>query len=267
MMRRRALALTLLSGLLLSGPLLSGCATLGGGAGSSMVGRTFLSTEVTGRTLVAGTRLELTFPERGKLAANAGCNHLFGSVSVDGDRLKVSEMGSTAMGCDQARDEQDGWLTAFLTAGPRFTLTGDELVLTGDHEVITFVDRKTAQPDQPLQGPHWEVVSLIDGQAAGSVPSGAQAFLEFHGDTVTGSDGCNRLSGKAVQGAGTIVFSDLVTSKQACAKDAAALEAAVLATLRGEVTMKIDSDRLELRNANGKGLDLRAATEPGPTAS
>jgi len=249
MIRRSALAIVLL---------LSACARFGGGEGSDLAGRTFLATEVTGHTLVPGTQLQLSFPERGKLAANAGCNQMSGAVSFDGDRLKVTEMGSTAMGCDEARHDQDAWLAEFLGTGPKFALNGEQLVLTGERETITFVDRKVAQPDQPLQGPRWVVESLLDGQTASSVPAGTQAFLHFSEDTVTGDAGCNEVSGTAVQRPNTIVFANLVTTDRACPGDRGALEAAVLATISGEVTMKIDSDRLELRNANGKGLQLRA---------
>ncbi|HEX6684346.1 MAG TPA: META domain-containing protein [Candidatus Limnocylindrales bacterium] len=241
--------------------LLSACAGPGGGGGegSRLAGRTFLSSEVTGRTLAAGTQLQLAFPEGGKLSLHGGCNRLAGDAGFDVDRLKVSELSSTNLGCDKARHEQDEWLMAFLKAGPRFALNGDELVLTGDKETIKFVDRKVARPDKPLQGTRWVVESLLDGQTAGSVPQGTQAFLRFDGDTFTGSDGCNQLSGKAIQGPSTIAFSEIATTRKACADDLAALSAAVLATLAGEVTFKIDSDVLELRSPNGKGLIARGS--------
>ncbi|MFI5915891.1 META domain-containing protein [Dactylosporangium sp. NPDC051541] len=237
--------------------LLSACG--GSGAGSGLAGRTFVSTEVTGHTLAGGTHVELGFPEDGKLTAQAGCNHLFGDVEFGGGHLQVSDLGTTDMGCDQARGEQDQWLVAFLTAGPAFTLTGDDLVLTGGPATIRLVDRKVARPDRALQGPRWVVESLLDGQTASSVPAGAEAFLRFDGDKVTGDAGCNQLSGRAVRDADTITFGDIVTTKMACADDRAALEAAVLATLAGPVTVKIDGDRLELHGAGGKGLQLRAA--------
>ncbi|GIH03944.1 META domain-containing protein [Rhizocola hellebori] len=251
MIMRSGLAVTLL--------VLSACSGLGGGAGSQFVGRTFLSTEVTGHTLADSTRLQLAFPEAGKLTAQAGCNHLFGDVSFDGDHMKVAEMGSTTLGCDEARHKQDAWLSAFLKAGPKFTVNGDELVLTGETETIKLVDKSASQPDKPLQGTKWMVQSLVDGQSAGSVPQGTPAFLRFDGETVTGDAGCNQLSGKAVQTPGAITFSDLKTTKKACAGDGAAVEAAMLGALSGQVTAKIDGDLLELRNANGKGLQLRAA--------
>jgi heat shock protein HslJ len=115
-----------------------------------LVGRTFLSTCVTGRTLAAYTRLHLAFPEKGKLTVHAGCNRIFGDVRIDGDRLKVCGLGSTAIGCDVARNKQDDWLKAFLRAGPAFALNGDELVLIGATEVIKFVDHEVERLSKPV---------------------------------------------------------------------------------------------------------------------
>ncbi|HEX6682903.1 MAG TPA: META domain-containing protein [Candidatus Limnocylindrales bacterium] len=253
--------------------LLSACASghePGGspaGDGAELLGRTFLSTEVSGHSLAPQTRIMLSFPEKGKITANAGCNHLFGEVVFEGDRMKVSDMGGTDMACEQALMAQDQWLTGFLQTGPRNVLFGDELTLTGDGAVLKLVDRKVVEPDQSLLGTRWVVESVITGQSAGSVPAGAEAFLEFDGDRVVGNTGCNSLNGQALHGPGKVVISDIVTTKKACGGDIDALEAAVLAALEGQVTVKVDADRLELLNANGKGLQLRSATEPRPTSS
>jgi len=245
----------------------SGGGTHAGDVASQLIGRTFLSTAVTGRTLVGVTRISLSFPKKGKLTAQAGCNHLFGDVSFEGDRMKVDTMGNTDMGCERPRHDQDDWLTKFLTARPRYTLSGNNLVLTGDKEEIKLVDRKVADPDRPLLGTRWVVESLLDRDSASSVPQGAEAFLQFDGDMVTGNAGCNRLSGKALHQTGTITFSEVVTTKMACAAERGALENAVLAVLNGVVAAKVDADRLELKNAGGKGLHLRSATEPRPSTT
>lgn len=248
--------------------LLSACA--GGassGDGSRLAGRTFLSTAVMGHALVDGTRIQLEFPEEDKLTARAGCNHLFGEVSFEGDRMKVSGMGGTDMGCERPRMDQDQWLTGFLQAGPKIALNGDELVLSGDNAVIKLLDRKAAQPDKQLQGTRWVLESLIDGQSAGSVPQNVETFLQFEGDRVTGNAGCNQLGGKAVQEPGSITFSDIVTTRKACSGDPGRVEEAVLAVLAGKVAAKIDGDVLEFKHPNGKGLQLRSASEPRPSAS
>jgi heat shock protein HslJ len=248
----------------------SACASAGpfGGTGPDVQGRTFLSTSVTGHDLVAGTRISLSFPEKGKITANGGCNHLFGEVSFDGDRMAVSEMGSTDMACEKPLMAQDEWLTGFLKAKPKYSLSGNDFVLTGDGgTVIKLLDRKVANPDRPLLGTRWVVESLIDGESVSSVPRGGEAYLQFDGDTVTGNTGCNRLSGKAVHSPGKVVFSTIATTKMSCAGDVAMLEAAVLSTVSGEASVKIDADRLQLVNPDGKGLGLRSATEPSPRSS
>jgi heat shock protein HslJ len=163
--------------------------------------------------------------------------------------------------------DQDTWLSGFLSAGPKAALSGDTLVLTGDNVVIKFVDREKAQPDKPLQGTRWVLESLIDGQAVSSVPQGVEAFLQFEGDTVSGDDGCNRMSGKAVQGPGKITFSDIVTTNMACVGDRGSVEGMVLGVLDGEVAMRIDGDLLELKHPKGTGLQLRSASEPRPKSS
>jgi heat shock protein HslJ len=109
--------------------------------------------------------------------------------------------------------------------------------------------------------------TLISGQAASSVPQGVEVFLQFEGDRVTGDAGCNRLSGKAVESPGKIVFSEVVTTKMACAGDRGTVEGAVLSVLEGEVSSRIDGDLLELKQSNGNGLQFRSAGEPRPSAS
>jgi len=260
MMTRSALAVALL--------LLSACAGgMPSSDGSRLAGRTFLSTAVTGHTLVEGTEVQLEFAQEGKLTARAGCNHLLGEVAYEGDRMKVSGLGGTDMACEKPRMDQDQWLTGFLKAGPRFAVSGDELVLTGDQETIKLIDRKVAQPDKRLEGTRWVLESLVDGQAASSVPQGVEAFLQFEGDNVTGSTGCNSLGGKAVESTAAITFSDIATTKKACEGAQGSVERDMLAVLDGKVAARIDGDVLDLKHPNGKGLQLRSASEPRPTSS
>lgn len=249
---------------------LAGCAGQGPGSGpgpgsgdrpddgSRLLGRTFLSTSVKGHSLVAETRISLSFPEPGKIAARAGCNSLFGQVGFESDKLAVSGMGGTEMGCEPALHDQDKWLMEFLTAGPVWALAGDELVLTLGETEMTLLDREVADPDRPLTGARWQVESLLQGESVSSVPVGAEAFLEFREDgKVLGNTGCNNLSGGYTREDGSITFTPIVTTKKACADDVNALERAVLEVLEGTVTAEITADRLELVHPGGSGLHLR----------
>jgi heat shock protein HslJ len=228
-------------------------------------GRDFLSTAVTekgqDRALVTGTRIRLGFHDDGRLTANAGCNTMGGQAEVRDGRLVVADLATTEMGCDPDRHAQDEWLAGFLTSRPRLDLAGDDLTLTGDSAEIRLQDRQVADPDRPLQGTRWVVDTVVDGDAASSVPEGAEAHVTLGEDgTFGGSTGCNQMGGDAAvdDGAGTITWSDVVATKIACEDDRMALERAVLSVLDGTVTYEIEADRLTLTHPQGKGLGLRA---------
>jgi heat shock protein HslJ len=240
---------------------LTGCAVsgTGGAAGDSLSNRTFLSTSLKPQSLLPGTRIWLSFPEKGQIAAQAGCNHLFGKLVIDGDKLVVSEMGSTDMGCEKPRMDQDEWLSKFLTSKPVWKLTGEELVLTSGGTEIKFLDRRVADPDRKLVGPKWTVTSLLDGEGSSSVPSGVVAVLSFTDDgKVSGNTGCNILNGQARVAGDKVTFGAIGTTKRLCDEPANRVEAHILSVLQGEVGWRIEADRLVLAHPTGAGLELRA---------
>jgi heat shock protein HslJ len=228
-------------------------------------GRDFLSTAVTergqDRPLVTGTRIRLSFTDDGRLAASAGCNSMSGQAEVSDGRLMVADLATTEMGCDPDRHAQDQWLAEFLGSRPRFDLVEHELTLTGESAEIRLQDREVADPDRPLHGTRWVVDTIYDGDAASSVPQGAEAHMTFGDGTFGGSTGCNQMGGNAAadEGAGTIAFSDVIATKIACEDDRMALERAVLAVLDGTVAYEIEADRLTLTHPGGRGLGLRAS--------
>jgi heat shock protein HslJ len=222
-------------------------------------GRTFLSTSVN-RPLVEGTRIRLDFHDDHRLGANAGCNHMGGDAEVAGDRLVVSDLATTEMGCDPDRHRQDEWLAGFLTSRPHYRLDGPVLTLRNDSTELRLEDRETADPDRPLRGTRWVVEGVVEGDAVSSVPAGAEAHLVIDGakDSFGGNAGCNQMGGTARPSERTVTFSDVITTKMACQDDRMRLESAVLAVLDGEVTWKIEADALRLDHPNGRGLILRA---------
>ncbi len=227
-------------------------------------GRTFLSTGVIengqAKQLVAGTRIRLSFGEEGRrVAANAGCNHMGGEARVENGRLAAEDLSMTAMGCDGGRSEQDEWLAKFLISAPTVGLSGTELVLANSTTEIRLLDRTVADPDRPLTGTRWIVESIIDRDAASSIPQGAVAHLLVNADsTFTGHTGCNQMGGAAVLAGPTIRFAEVFTTKMACEEGGMRLEQAVLSVLRDAVIYEIEADQMRLRHGSGKGLDLRA---------
>ena len=243
--------------------LLSACTAAKAGSGPSLDGRTFLSTDVTDagnvHQLVAQTRIRISFKD-GHISLSAGCNTMAGAYKVLNGLLNVADLATTEMGCDQVRMAQDGWLAGFVTAGPTVRLDGNDLRLKSGETVIKLLDSEVAEPDQPLVGPTWTVVSVVSGDAVSSVPAGVVATVRFTADgKVLINTGCNGAGGTYTVRGGTLVFSDIVTELRLCQDERFGMEAAVLGVVRaGEVPYTIEAKLLTL-TAGDKGLQLQAS--------
>lgn len=224
-------------------------------------GRTFLSQEVEGRDLVKGSTLSLSF-EGSNMAANAGCNTMTGEYVLKDGRIRWTETpAATMMACDQDLMVQDQQIVALLKGGVEAALDGDELVLTSGTITITLLDEQTAQPDKPLVGTEWTLESLIDGDAASSVPADVTAptlTIDESGHSSVFA-GCNRGGGGVTvsDDGSTATFEPMALTRMACPGSAGEVEAAVTAVLDGDVQVAIDGDSLTLTKGT-KALGFRA---------
>ncbi|WP_112243031.1 META domain-containing protein [Kribbella monticola] len=240
---------------------LSGCGDESG-AGSSLQGKSYLSTAVTEngkpKQLAPKTRIQLQFLPDGRLSANAGCNSMGAEkVSMSGGKLGVKDLAITDMGCDTPRAAQDNWLAKLLTSSPTWKLTGDKLEISSGSTEISLVDKEKAEPDLTLDGTRWTLDAVVSGETASHSTGVAQAHLTINGERVTGSTGCNDFQGPVSITGSKITFGELaVTNTVPCPTDANAVQVAVYSTLRGDVTYTIDANHLQLRRSDGSGLDL-----------
>lgn len=112
-------------------------------------GRTFVSTEVVGRRLTNGTRVEVRF-EDGDVSFDAGCNDTSGPYELDGGRIDLEdEEAFTTLGyCLGGGNPrgQDRWVKAFMTDRPVAELVGERLTLTRGADLIRFRIRGAGQP-------------------------------------------------------------------------------------------------------------------------
>jgi heat shock protein HslJ len=224
---------------------------------ASVDGHTYLSTGSTGFDIVDGSTVRMSF-DAGNISVNAGCNTMFSAYAITDGTLSAETMAMTEMACEPALMDQDTFLAAFLTSAPAVALTGDELTLTSGDASISFLDRKVADPDLPLEGTTWVVDTIITGDATSSVPGTEEASITITDGIAAVDFGCNTGSGDVTITAETITFGPLAMTLMACADDAATLESAVVVTLSGEVTYEIEAQRLTLTNGVD-GLSLHAA--------
>jgi heat shock protein HslJ len=220
-------------------------------------GRTFLSTAIDGRRLVAGSRVRLVF-EGGTIGASAGCNSMGGPYALDGGILRAPQLAATEMACEPALMAQDQWLASLLD-GAALTLEGDTLTLSKAGVTLALVDREVADPDRSLTGTTWVVEGLVSGETVSSVPAGVRATLTFGGGEVAVETGCNSGSGQAAIADGTIAFGTIGLTERACAQPLMAFEQAILVVLGPRVGYTIEADALTL-DAGGNGLVLRASS-------
>lgn len=235
-------------------------------SGDGLVGRTFLSESVTengaARDLVQGTRISLEFTDDGQLVAQAGCNRLLPDVTIHDDMLEIGGVGGTEMGCDQARHEQDRWLSDFLSSSPAWELDGDRLTLTSGETEIVLLDREVAEPGRALEATRWVVGSIVTGETTSSMPAGTEgsAWLVIEDGTFTAHSGCREITGGVAVEDGALRFSDAVQTDQACAPEYERIDEVMRTILGGgaDVGYSIEAENLQLDHPDGVGLGLHA---------
>jgi heat shock protein HslJ len=113
----------------------------------------------------------------------------------------------------------------------------------------------------PLLGTTWTATE-IDGQPvdANEPQRHPSILLSAEGDRVSGSTGCNRISGTFTQQGSMLRFGALATTRVACVPDRGAAENAFVAAIEGTASHTIDNQTLELRDAAGTvRMRLRAS--------
>ncbi len=228
---------------------------------STLAGRTFLSSDVDGQSLVAGTQIRLTF-QRDSVSAAAGCNTLGYDATYDDDTLNASNGMQTEMGCSDELEAQDVWLSDFLRSQPTVVLDGVTLTVATPDIVVTLVDRVAADPDRPLVGTTWVVDGLLTRDAVSSVPAGSAASITIDDRAAAVHTGCNRGNAAVEITDETITFAPMATTRMACEPALMDLEFAVTGVLDGTVDFSIEAGRLtitkQLPDGETIGLTLTA---------
>ncbi len=226
----------------------SAVAVLDGSTSTPPLGKAYLSTAVTEdgepKQLVPKTRIRLEFtrvPNKNAdgprvydvLRAHAGCNRM-GTAVAAGEllthgTLRIDGLGGTQVGCQPPLLDQEEWLKTFLMSKPSWRLTGDELTLVSGGTTITLLDRKIAEPDFPLDGVRWNVVTTItNADLRQGYGRARQAWISFDRGRLTGWSGCNELSGTFTRNNTELTFSEVATTDRPCTPESAAFQATIL---------------------------------------
>ena len=109
--------------------------------------------------------------------------------------------------------------------------------------------------DEPIEARHWQLVSLDLQPVAPAAHPDQRAQLVFDNGRVTGSGGCNRLSGSYQRNGSRLKLGPLATTRMACADAGrSGLETRFLAALQATASYRVKGARLLLLDASGRTL-------------
>jgi heat shock protein HslJ len=104
-----------------------------------------------------------------------------------------------------------------------------------------------------LDGTSW-VLESLKGQAVSS-STDSQITMQFAGDTISGSDGCNSYSSTyTLKGSEFSVGKDIISTLMACADPVMQQAGAFTTALKQAASVEIDGDQLMLLDASGGTL-------------
>jgi heat shock protein HslJ len=215
---------------------------------ADLAATSYVSTRVTGQTMVEGTEVLLVF-ELGTMAASAGCNTMFGDYQVDDGILRWSSgPAQTLKACPDELAAQDAWVAALLTDGASATVDGSNLTLTSGEVTLELTEQSPGRADlSSLLGRTWVVVGTMADGAAQRLPRRnrppsigvrANGFSRLN-------TGCN--TGRTVVRVrdDAFVFGPTTTTRQRCRQPEREIQRRFLAVLDGRTdTVDVHDDTL-----------------------
>lgn len=108
---------------------LGGCGIMPGAA-PNLEATGWRAVLVWGRQPVAGREPTLRFAG-GKVTGSGGCNQIGGQFRIERDRLEITDLGSTAMGCPAPIGEIEGAFIKALLTAETIRFDGQNLVIVG----------------------------------------------------------------------------------------------------------------------------------------
>jgi heat shock protein HslJ len=132
-----------------------------------------------------------------------------------------------------------------------------------------FAAKSGSARDRPLEGTYWKALELA-GRPTPTQDPKREAHLLFHpAGRMSGSDGCNRITGTyALKGDG-VAFGEMTGTQTACL-DTGDIDRAFRDALKSATRLTVVGDRLELSDATGKRVAVftaRAKASPSPTSA
>jgi heat shock protein HslJ len=186
------------------------------------------------------------------ISGTAACNGYFGKLEVIDGRVRLSELGSTAMACEEPVMASEAAFQVAMRRIETSTRDGDTLVLAGPGVELTFV-ALAPPPISDLIGRTWVLDTIVTGSEARRA-EGERATLEIGADgSLTGSTGCRGFTGSWIEATGQIVPTDLAMDGSECPAALADQDGDVISVIEG-FSASIEGKELTLTAPGNQGL-------------
>ncbi|GAB2832985.1 META domain-containing protein [Streptomyces chlorus] len=208
------------------------------------------SVTVDGTTHRATSDAYMILIEGGGVEGSYGCNSFRGDSALDGDRVRLNLLKSTAVACDgPGREFDHALLNAFTDDSPRAEVKNGRLTLTsGDGNTVRFSE---GGEDTPLYGTKWKIVSPdAEGRAH-------LTFDEKEG-TVSGSLGCNKVNADATVRDGHITVDTPTMTRMVCEDSLMKAEKRLLRLFDATLSYRVDHRSMTLTSENGTTVNAFA---------
>jgi heat shock protein HslJ len=234
------------------GALLAGCASTHAGATAPppLDGTAWVLASLPAGASTRESTATLSF-EGGRAAGSDGCNRFTAAYTTRGSEIEIGARGaSTMMACaPDVMQRAEAFMTA-LGAARSFRVADANLQLLGGDGALLA----TLKPQSRSLTGTWNVNGINNGRnAVVSLVSGTSVTMVFSEDgKVAGSAGCNAYTARYDAKGSRLRFSAPGATRKACPADGVMeQEDSFLKALEAVTTMRIDGDRLELRDDAG----------------
>ncbi len=208
--------------------------------------------------VLPNTRATAQFRD-GEVNGNASCNNYFGSYTMDGQNIQISEqLGMTQQLCNppEVAQQESEYLSALISSRT-FKIENEQAIMTdaNGNVVLTFSLLKPA----PLTSTNWTVLRYNNGRGGvTSVIRDTEITALFATDgQLTGSGGCNNYSATyEVNGNDITIQPEMAMTMMACPEPQGVeqQEREYLGAIAQAASFSIVDNELELRNSEGQRL-------------
>ncbi len=159
---------------------------------------------------------------RGRVIGTAGCNSFNGAYSSGDGNLTIDQaLATTRKACAAEVMAQEQKFLQLLTQVTSYNIGNDgQLTLTylndGEEGSITFIP---ASQYSALHNSQWQLVTMAGVEPIANADSQAMPQLQFLGDRLAGTGGCNRLTGEfTIDGDNLSIDERMASTMMACSE-------------------------------------------------